>query len=177
MDAEQLIFKPGLMQGQRILITGGGSGLGLEMGTAFLSLGAELYICGRRLGVLEEAAAGLMNAHDGRVVALACDVRQPDRVSETISRIWDDGGPLTGLVNNAAGNFVSRTEDISARGFDAVSCIVFRGSFLVTLECGKRWLAAGGNFSNLSSWSGEDWLRARKGIAERDSSDKVHRAV
>lgn len=149
MQDNTLMFKPGLMKGQRILVTGGGTGLGRVMGEAFLSLGADLVICGRRLGVLEETAAELMAKHGGRVQALACDVRQADQVEAMVARIWE-GGPLTGLVNNAAGNFVSRTEDLSSRAFDAVSSIVFRGSFLATLECGKRWLAGGHRASVLS---------------------------
>ena len=67
-----------------------------------------------------------------------------------IDTVWADGGALTGLVNNAAGNFISRTEDLSPRGFDAIANIVFRGSFFVTLDCGKRWLAEGKHASVVS---------------------------
>jgi NAD(P)-dependent dehydrogenase (short-subunit alcohol dehydrogenase family) len=67
-----------------------------------------------------------------------------------LDTIWADGGPLTGLVNNAAGNFISRTEDLSIRGFDAIANIVFRGSFFMTLDCGKRWLAEGTHASVIS---------------------------
>lgn len=143
MTLDELMFKPGLMQGQRILVTGGGTGLGKVMAEAFLLLGAEVYICGRRGGVLEQAAAELTGAHGGRVVPIACDIRAPEAVSEMFDQIWADGGALTGLVNNAAGNFISRTEDLSPRGFTAISDIVFRGSFFVTLDCGKRWIAEG----------------------------------
>ena len=104
-------------------------------------LGAEVYICGRRGGVLEEAAKELMDAHGGKVVPIACDIRVPEAIHDMMDQIWADGGALTGLVNNAAGNFISRTEDLSPRGFDAISNIVFRGSFFVTLDCGKRWIA------------------------------------
>lgn len=155
MTIEDLMFKPGLLRGQRILITGGGTGLGKVMAEAFLALGAVVYICGRRGGVLEAAAAELMAAHGGKVVPIACDIRSPDAVCEMLDQIWADGGALTGLVNNAAGNFISRTEDLSLGGFDAISNIVFRGSFLVTLECGKRWISGGQPASVLSivtSW-------------------------
>ncbi len=143
-----LMFKPGLMAGERILITGGGTGLGKVMAEACLMLGADVYICGRRGGVLEETAKELMAAHPasegaGRCVGIACDIRVPEAISETLDTIWADGGALTGLVNNAAGNFISRTQDLSPRGFDAIANIVFRGSFFMTLDCGKRWIAEG----------------------------------
>jgi NAD(P)-dependent dehydrogenase (short-subunit alcohol dehydrogenase family) len=147
---DDLMFRPGLMKGQRILITGGGTGLGKVMAEACLLLGAEVYICGRRGGVVEAAAKELMDAHGGRCVGLACDIRVPEAIAEMIDTVWADGGALTGLVNNAAGNFISRTEDLSPRGFDAIANIVFRGSFFVTLDCGKRWLAEGGHASVVS---------------------------
>lgn len=150
-----LMFRPGLLQGERILITGGGTGLGKVMAEACLMLGAEVYICGRRGGVIEAAAKDLTDAHGGKCVGVACDIRVPEAIADMIDTIWADGGALTGLVNNAAGNFISRTEDLSARGFDAISNIVFRGSFFVTLECGKRWLAEGKHaavVSILTTW-------------------------
>jgi NAD(P)-dependent dehydrogenase (short-subunit alcohol dehydrogenase family) len=143
MTPNDLMFKPGLLSGQRILITGGGTGLGKVMAEGFLMLGAVVYICGRRGGVLDETARELMDTHGGRVVPLACDIRVPEAIAEMLDKVWADGGALTGLVNNAAGNFISRTEDLSSRAFDAISNIVFRGSFFVTLDCGKRWIAEG----------------------------------
>jgi NAD(P)-dependent dehydrogenase (short-subunit alcohol dehydrogenase family) len=137
---DDLMFRPGLMNGQRILITGGGTGLGKVMAEACLMLGAEVYICGRRGGVVEDTAKELTDAHGGRCVGLACDIRVPEAIHDMLDQVWADGA-LTGLVNNAAGNFISRTEDLSPRGFDAIANIVFRGSFFVTLDCGKRWLA------------------------------------
>jgi NAD(P)-dependent dehydrogenase (short-subunit alcohol dehydrogenase family) len=148
--SKDLMFRDGLMKGERILITGGGTGLGKVMAEACLMLGAEVYICGRRGGVIEAAAKELTDAHGGKCVGIACDIRVPEAIADMIDTIWADGGALTGLVNNAAGNFISRTEDLSARGFDAISNIVFRGSFFVTLECGKRWLAEGKHASVVS---------------------------
>ena len=145
-----LMFRDGLMKGERILITGGGTGLGKVMAEACLMLGADVYICGRRGGVIEAAAKDLTDAHGGKCVGIACDIRVPEAIADMIDTIWADGGALTGLINNAAGNFISRTEDLSARGFDAISNIVFRGSFFVTLECGKRWLAEGKHASVVS---------------------------
>ncbi|ATQ44816.1 short-chain dehydrogenase [Caulobacter mirabilis] len=152
------MFRPGLMKGERILITGGGTGLGKVMAEACYMLGAEVYICGRRGGVLDEAAQELMAAHPdagGKVVGIACDIRVPEAIKEMVDTIWADGGALTGLVNNAAGNFISRTEDLSPRGFDAIANIVFRGSFFVTLEIGKRWIEEkrkGSVISILTTW-------------------------
>lgn len=143
MELGDLKLKPGIMQGERVLITGGGTGLGKVMAEACLLLGAEVYICGRRGAVVEQAAAELMARHGGKVAALVCDIRQPDSIAAMLDRIWIDGGAPTGLINNAAGNFISRTEDLSPRAFDAIANIVFHGNFYVTLECGKRWLAAG----------------------------------
>jgi NAD(P)-dependent dehydrogenase (short-subunit alcohol dehydrogenase family) len=155
MTPDDLIYRPGLLRDQRILVTGGGSGLGRVTAEAFGMLGATVYICGRRLSLLEETAAALRVAHGARVVPLACDIRRHEDIAAMVETIWSDGGALTALVNNAAGNFISRTQDLSAGGFDAISSTVFRGSFLVTLECGKRWIAEGRKASVLSilvSW-------------------------
>ncbi len=143
MDMSKLMYRDGLMQGERILITGGGSGLGKEMAEGFLKLGAEVHICGRRGGVCEDTAKELMNKHGGKVVPHACDIRVADAITDMNDKIWAEHGPLTGLVNNAAGNFISRTEDLSIRGFDSISNIVFRGSFYMTHDIGTRWIKAG----------------------------------
>ncbi|HSW08647.1 SDR family oxidoreductase [Aquabacterium sp.] len=163
MTLDDMLYKPGLLNGQRILITGGGTGLGRVMAEGFLMLGAQVYLCGRRGPVVEDTAGELMARHGGQATGLACDIRQPDAITEMLDRIWADGGALTGLVNNAAGNFVSRTEDLSVRGFDAVSNIVLRGSFSMTLDCGKRWLAEGRKASVLSIlvtwvWNGSPFV-------------------
>jgi NAD(P)-dependent dehydrogenase (short-subunit alcohol dehydrogenase family) len=154
MDASKLMFREGLLEGQRVLVTGGGTGLGKEMAEAFLKLGATVFICGRRGEVLEETAAELMARWGGRVVASPCDIRSAEAIKEMVDDIWASG-PLTGLVNNAAGNFISRTEDLSPRGFDAIANIVFRGSFYATLDVGKRWIAEkrnGNIVSILTTW-------------------------
>lgn len=149
MDAEKIMFKPGLMKGERILVTGGGTGLGKEMAEAFLMLGADVIICGRRGEVLKETADELMKKHGGACIPIACDIRVPDAIHDMVDQAWA-GGPLTGLVNNAAGNFISRTEDLSTRAFDAIANIVFHGSFYTTLDVGKRWIAEGKKGSILS---------------------------
>jgi NAD(P)-dependent dehydrogenase (short-subunit alcohol dehydrogenase family) len=154
MDASKLMFKPGLMKGERILVTGGGTGLGKEMAEAFLHLGAEVVIWGRRGDVLQQTADELMAKHGGKVEAIACDIRVPDAIRDAVDQAWA-GGPLTGLVNNAAGNFISRTEDLSTRGFDAIANIVFHGTFYTTLDVGKRWIEEkrrGNVISILTTW-------------------------
>jgi NAD(P)-dependent dehydrogenase (short-subunit alcohol dehydrogenase family) len=136
------MYKDGLFAGQRILITGGGTGLGKAMAEAFLALGAELFICGRRRQICEATAAELMQRCGGKVTAFGLDIRDAAAVDAMVEDIFR-GGPLTGLVNNAAGNFISRTEDLSPRGFDAIANIVMHGTFYVTHSVGKRWIAAG----------------------------------
>ncbi|MFN9711522.1 MAG: SDR family oxidoreductase [Alphaproteobacteria bacterium] len=150
-NMDDLMFKPGLMKGQRILITGGGTGLGKVMAEACVMLGADVYIWGRRGSVIEAAAKELMDAHPtgGKCIGMACDIRVPEAIHDAMDTIWADGA-LTGLVNTAAGNFISRTEDLSPRAFDAIANIVFRGSFFVTLDAGKRWLAEGKHASVIS---------------------------
>ncbi len=136
------MFKQELMKGKRILVTGGGSGLGKEIAAKYLELGAEIYICGRRENVLQETGRELMDRFGGSVKGIAVDIRNAEAVDAMIEQIWQEG-PLTGLVNNAAGNFVSRTEDLSTRGFDAIANIVLHGTFYVTHAIGRRWIEAG----------------------------------
>ena len=143
------MFRSDLLKGKKILVTGGGTGLGKSMATRFLQLGAEVAICGRRKAVLDETAAGLAKATGGKISTHAVDIRVPQAVEEMIGEIWA-AGPLDGLVNNAAGNFLSRTEDLSARAFDAIAGIVLHGTFYVTSACGRRWLAEGRKASVLS---------------------------
>ncbi|HTW32986.1 MAG TPA: SDR family oxidoreductase [Rhizomicrobium sp.] len=134
------MFKDGLLKGKRILVTGGGTGLGEVMAEAYAELGSTVYICGRRTGVLDETAKKIADKTGAKVKGIPCDIRVAEAVDDMIAQIWADGGALTGLVNNAAGNFISRTKDLSPRGFNAIADIVFRGSFYVTLACGKRWI-------------------------------------
>jgi NAD(P)-dependent dehydrogenase (short-subunit alcohol dehydrogenase family) len=144
------MFRDGLFAGKRILVTGGGTGLGEVMAEAYAKLGAAVYICGRRASVVEETAKRISAETGSQVKGVACDIRGPEAVDEMISQIWSDGGALTGLVNNAAANFISPTKDLSPRGFNAISDIVFRGTFYVTLACGKRWIECGTRASVIS---------------------------
>ncbi|MDM0013580.1 SDR family oxidoreductase [Variovorax sp. J22P168] len=135
------MFQTELMAGQRILVTGGGTGLGRSMAERFLALGADVAICGRRQAVCEETAATWRAQFpQRRIDAFGVDIRNAQAVDEMVESLFASGG-LTGLVNNAAGNFVSPTEALSPRAFDAVANIVFHGSFYVTQAIGKRWVA------------------------------------
>jgi NAD(P)-dependent dehydrogenase (short-subunit alcohol dehydrogenase family) len=144
------MFKERLFKGKRILITGGGTGLGKEIAAKYLELGADLWIAGRRGAVLEDTAASLMKSHGGSVRTHAVDIRDAQAVDAMVQRIWDEGGPLTGLVNNAAGNFISPTKDLTPNGFNAIANIVFHGTFYVTHAVGKRWIAGGNKGAVLS---------------------------
>jgi NAD(P)-dependent dehydrogenase (short-subunit alcohol dehydrogenase family) len=148
------MFADGLLKGRRILVTGGGTGLGKAMTTRFLKLGAEVHICGRRKMVCDDTAAELMKAHGGKVVSHGLDIRDAAAVDHMIGEIFASG-PLTDLVNNAAGNFISRTQDLSPRGFDAIANIVMHGTFYVTQAVGKRWIAGnqrGNVVSIVTTW-------------------------
>jgi len=135
------MFQKDLLRNQRILITGGGTGLGKAAAQRFLELGAEVYICGRREEILIETVEELGQITGGRIRARRCDVRDAAAVEEMIGSIWEQG-PLDVLMNNAAGNFLARTEDLSLNAFQSVFGIVLMGSLHTTLACGRRWLAA-----------------------------------
>lgn len=135
------MFKPDVMQGQRILVTGGGTGLGQAMAEQFLALGADVAICGRRKSVCDDTAQAWREKFPGRRIdTFGVDIRIAQQVEEMVESLWQGGG-LTGLVNNAAGNFIAPTESLSPRAFDAIANIVFHGTFYVTQAVGKRWVA------------------------------------
>jgi NAD(P)-dependent dehydrogenase (short-subunit alcohol dehydrogenase family) len=149
------MFKDGILKGKRILITGGGTGLGKEIATRYLQLGADLWLAGRRGPVLEETARELMSKHGGSVRTHAVDIRDAAAVDAMVQHIWDASGPLSGLVNNAAGNFISPTKDLTPNGFNAIANIVFHGTFYVTQAVGKRWIEGkhkGSVISILVTW-------------------------
>lgn len=136
------MFQPDLLKSKRILITGGGTGLGRAMAERFLQLGAAVYICGRRADVLQKTCQDLAGRTAGQIRSFVCDVRDRDAVEQMIASIWN-AGPLNVLVNNAAGNFLARSEELSPRAWDAVLGIVLHGTMNLTLACGERWLKAG----------------------------------
>ena len=136
------MFQSDLLRGKRILITGGGTGLGKAAAQRFLELGAEVYICGRREDVLTATARELGGGTGGKIHSRRCDARDAAAVEEMIATIWNDG-PLDVLMNNAAGNFLARTEDLSLGAFQSVIGIVLMGTLHTTLACGRRWLQSG----------------------------------
>lgn len=156
------MFRNDLLAGQRILITGGGTGIGRSIAQRLLTLGADIVICGRRDPVLAETADALMKETGGRVSFKSCDVRDAAQVDALCEWIWESA-PLTGLINNAAGNFIAPTESLSPRAVDAVLGIVLHGSAYMTLNCGKRWLASGQKGTVLSiittyAWTGSAYV-------------------
>lgn len=137
------MFRDGLFRGARVLITGGGTGLGRLMAERLLGLGAAVEIWGRRGEVVQAAAAEMNAAHPGMATARAVDIKDPEAVEAAVAAMWAEGRPATHLINNAAGNFISRTEDLSSRAFHAIADIVFHGTFQVTQAVGRRWIADG----------------------------------
>ena len=135
------MYQSELMQGQRFLVTGGGTGLGRAMAEGFLALGADVAICGRRQSVCDATAAAWREQFPGRRIdTFGVDIRNAQAVDGMVASLFASGG-LTGLVNNAAGNFIAPTESLSPRAFDAIANIVFHGTFYVTQAVGRRWVA------------------------------------
>ena len=135
------MFEKGLLAGKRILVTGGGSGLGAAMARRFLELGAELIICGRRFELLEASAAEMRLSAGGEVSAIRCDIRDGGSVEAMMDAIWREG-PLDILVNNAAATFIAQTEHLSFRAADAILAPTLHGTMYCTLAAGKRWIDA-----------------------------------
>ena len=136
------MFEKGLLKEKRILVTGGGSGLGAAMGRRFVALGAELIICGRRLELLETTAAQMRADLGGKVTAIRCDIRDGADVDAMMDAVWREA-PLDVLVNNAAATFIAQTEQLSFRAADAILAPTLHGAMYCTLAAGKRWIDAG----------------------------------
>ena len=148
------MFKDNILEGKKILVTGGGTGLGKEMSEHYIQHGADVVICGRRESVLAETAEEFKEKYGSTVRFQALDIRSAQDVDDFIDTIFQEG-PLHGLVNNAAGNFISPTKDLSARDFDAIANIVFHGTFYVTHAVGKKWIEhqiKGSIISILATW-------------------------
>ena len=136
------MFQPDLLKGKRILVTGGGTGLGRSMAHRYLELGANVVICGRREDVLKQTAEELAKETGGEIETVGCDVRVPDAVEAMMDTIWAKR-PLDILVNNAAGQILAQTHKMSTRAIDAVLGIVLHGSAYCTVAAGRRWIDAG----------------------------------
>jgi NAD(P)-dependent dehydrogenase (short-subunit alcohol dehydrogenase family) len=136
------MFEKDLLAAKRILVTGGGSGLGAAMARRFLELGAELIICGRRLELLEATAAEMRLDSAGKVTAIRCDIRDGAAVDAMMDGVWREA-PLDVLVNNAAATFIAQTEHLSFRAADAILAPTLHGAMYCTLAAGRRWIEAG----------------------------------
>ncbi len=151
------------LKGKTIIVTGGGTGLGKSMGKYFLELGANLVITSRRMEVLEKTKEELEKETGGKVLPVACDVRNYEQVENVIAETEKEFGSVEGLLNNAAGNFISPTERLSHRAFDTIVDIVLKGSYNFTLAMGKKWIAQeqAGTILNIVTtyaWTGSGYV-------------------
>jgi NAD(P)-dependent dehydrogenase (short-subunit alcohol dehydrogenase family) len=157
------MLQPDSLKGKAIIITGGGTGLGKSMGKYLLELGASLVITSRKIEVLQRAAEELEKETGGRVLPIACDVRKYDEIEKVIRRAEDEFGRVDGVINNAAGNFISPTERLSHRAFDIIVDIVLKGTYYTTLAAGKNWIEKKqpGTFLNIVTtyaWTGSGYV-------------------
>lgn len=157
------MLKEGALKGKNILVTGGGTGLGKSMGEYFLELGANLVITSRKIDVLQETAKEMMAAKGGKVIPIACDVRDIDQVEAMWAAAKAELGQIHVVLNNAAGNFISPTERLSTNAFNTVLDIVLKGTSQVTLTAGKDWITSKqpGTFLNIVTtyaWTGSGYV-------------------
>ena len=155
------MFETGLLKGKSIIITGGGTGLGKSMATRFAELGADLVITSRRQNVIDETAEELRQ-YGGQVLAVPCDVRDPDQVQHMVDETVKTFGKIDILLNNAAGNFISPTENLSSNAFKTVVDIVLNGTFFCTQAAGKVMRKNKGgvilNIVTTYSWTGSGYV-------------------
>ena len=158
------MLKENSLEGKVILVTGGGSGLGKSMVEYFYELGANIIITSRREDLLNEVAQKINKKENkNKVYPISCDVRNTDQVNNVIQKSFENFGSVDCLVNNAAGNFISPTERLSTRAFDAIIDIVLKGTINFTLNLGKRWIKnkESGNVLNIVttySWTGSGYV-------------------
>lgn len=157
------MLKEGSLEGEVILITGGGTGLGKAMGKYFAELGADLIIASRKLDVLETTACEIEASTGRKVLPVKCDITNYSDVENLLNATVDKFGRVNSLVNNAAGNFISPTERLSHRAFDKIVDIVLKGSYYTTLAFGKHWItnkqkAVVLNIVTTYSWTGSGYV-------------------
>ena len=157
------MLKENSLNGKTIIVTGGGSGLGKSMSEYLLTLGANIVITSRREDLLKKVADDMMKEFGGNVLPVACDVRDPDMVSKVIDNSFSKFKKVDCLLNNAAGNFISPTERLSTRAFDAVIDIVLKGTVNFSLLLGKKWIKQkeSGNILNIVTtyaWTGSGYV-------------------
>tara|TARA_X000001036_G_scaffold439939_1_gene493218 strand:+ start:3643 stop:4509 length:867 start_codon:yes stop_codon:yes gene_type:complete len=157
------MLKENSLNGKTIIVTGGGSGLGKSMSEYLLTLGANIIITSRRKDLLKKVADEMMKEFGGKVLPISCDVRDPDLVSKVIDESYSKFKRVDCLLNNAAGNFISPTERLSTRAFDAVIDIVLKGTVNFSLLLGKKWIKQkeSGNILNIVTtyaWTGSGYV-------------------
>ena len=157
------MLKENSLNGKTIIVTGGGSGLGKSMSEYLLTLGANIVITSRREDLLKKVANDMMKEFGGKVLPITCDVRNPDMVSKVIDESYSKFKKVDCLLNNAAGNFISPTERLSTRAFDAVIDIVLKGTINFSLLLGKKWIKQkeSGNILNIVTtyaWTGSGYV-------------------
>lgn len=163
MKFNEGMLRAGALKGKNILVTGGGTGLGRAMSEYFLELGAQVIITSRKLDVLEQTAEEMMKSSGGKVVPLACDVREIEQVEQMWAQANQALGAIDVVLNNAAGNFISPTERLSTNAFNTVLDIVLKGTSQVTLTAGKDWIKKKqtGTFLNIVTtyaWTGSGYV-------------------
>ena len=155
------MFDKELLKGKSIIITGGGTGLGKSMATRFAELGANLVITSRRQEVIDSTAEELRK-YGTKVLAITCDVRDPEQVNDMVSQTVSELGQVDILLNNAAGNFISPTEDLSPNAFKTVVDIVLNGTFNCTQAVGKVMREKNGgvilNIVTTYAWTGSGYV-------------------
>ena len=140
MTYTQKMLRDDALQGKIIVVTGGGSGLGKAMSKYFLELGANVVITSRNLEKLKATADELEKETSGHCLPLQCDVRNYEEVEAMLKGAIEKFGKVDVLLNNAAGNFISPTERLSANAFDTIIDIVLKGTKNCTLAFGKHWI-------------------------------------
>ena len=156
------MFEIDLLKGKTIIITGGGTGLGKSMAVRFAELGANLVLTSRRQDVLDETSAEIKQATGAKILAMAADIRSPEQVADMVAQSISRFKKIDGLLNNAAGNFISPTEKLSENAFKTIVDIVLLGSFNCTLNAGREMIKSGGgnilSIVTTYAWTGSGYV-------------------
>ena len=156
------MFEIDLLKGKTIIITGGGTGLGKSMAVRFAELGANLVLTSRRQDVLDETSAEIKEATGAKILTVAADIRLPEQVADMVAQSVSRFKKIDGLLNNAAGNFISPTEKLSENAFKTIVDIVLLGSFNCTLNAGREMIKSGGgnilSIVTTYAWTGSGYV-------------------